>query len=226
MGIGWYGYYLSKLGGFNYVCKSIEVDPNELDSYYNLSDEPLYNRMPSSEYTRKDTEALKMLEKKKKSRAAYFGDIKALADKKDSWVIVLADHQKNDENSFDLHFASALKDGSQSTVKDSLAYEALYETLSAALAHEFGMVCTPKSERYPLKKKNAAYHLQRMGLESNIFVLRTSTQLVNFEESKLVVALRMAQVVSEQLDGGKGMDSNDVKDFATPAFGFVEKEEV
>ena len=226
LGIGWYGYYLSKLGGFNYVCKSIEVDPNELDSYYNLSDEPLYNRMPSSEYTRKDTEALKMIEKKKKSRAAYFGDIKALADKKDSWVIVLADHQKKDENIFDLHFASALKDGSQSTVKDTVAYEALYETLSAALAHEFGMVCTPKSERYPLKKKNAAYHLQRMGLESNIFVLRLSTQLVNFEENKLVVALRMAQVISNQFDGGKGMNSNDIKDFATPAFGFVEKEEV
>ena len=26
VGIGWYGYYLSKLGGFNDVCKSIEVD--------------------------------------------------------------------------------------------------------------------------------------------------------------------------------------------------------
>ena len=39
-------------------------------------------------------------------------------------------------------------------------------------------------------------------------------------------ALRMAQVISEQLDGCKGMDRNDVKDFATPAFGFVEKEEV
>ena len=225
LGIGWYGYYLSKLGGFNYVCKSIEVDPNELDSYYNLSDEPLYNRMPSSEYTCKDTEALKMIEKKKKSRAAYFGDIKALTDKKDSWVIVLADHQKKDENIFDLHFASALKDGSQSTVKDTVAYEALYETLSAAVADEFGMVCTPKSERYPLKKKNAAYHLQRMGLESNIFVLRLSTQLVNFAENKLVVALRIAQVISRQLDGGKGIERGDVKDFATPAVGFAENAE-
>lgn len=225
VGIGWYGYYLSKLGGFNYVCKSIEVDPNELDSYYNLSDEPLYNRMPGSEYTHKDTEALKMLENKKKSRVAYFGDIKALADKKDSWVIVLTDHQKNEENTFDLHFASALKDGSQSTVKDTVAYEALYETLSAAVADEFGLVCTPKSERYPLKKKNAVYHLQRMGLESNIFVLRLSTQLVNFEENKLVVALRIAQVVSQQLDDGKGIWADDVKDFATPAFGFAEKDE-
>ena len=149
----------------------------------------------------------------------------ALADKKDSWVIVLTDHQKNEENTFDLHFASALKDGSQSTVKDTVAYEALYETLSAAVADEFGLVCTPKSERYPLKKKNAVYHLQRMGLESNIFVLRLSTQLVNFEENKLVVALRMAQVISNQFDGGKGMNSNDIKDFATPAFGFAEKDE-
>ena len=225
VGIGWYGYYLSKLGGFNYVCKSIEVDPNELDSYYNLSDEPLYNRVPSSEYTRKDTEALKMLEKKKKSRAAYFGDIKALADKKDSWVIILADHQKNEENTFDLHFASALKDGSQSTVKDTVTYEALYKTLSTAVADEFGLICTPKSERYPLKKKNAAYHLQRIRLQGNIFVLRLSTQLVNFEENKVVVAMRIAQVVSRQFDEGKGICADDVKDFATPAFGFAEKDE-
>ena len=149
----------------------------------------------------------------------------ALADKKDSWVIVLTDHQKNEENTFDLHFASALKDGSQSTVKDTVAYEALYETLSAAVADEFGLVCTPKSERYPLKKKNAVYHLQRMGLESNIFVLRLSTQLVNFEENKLVVAMRIAQVVSQQLDDGKGIWADDVKDFATPACGFAEKDE-
>lgn len=159
VGIGWYGYYLSKLDGFNYVCKSIEIDPNELDSYYNLSDEPLYNRVPSSEYTSKDTEALKMLEKKKKSRATYFGDIKALADKKDSWVIILADHQKNEENSFDLHF------------------------------------------------------------------VRLSTQFVNFEENKLVVAMRIAQVISRQFDEGKGICADDFKDFATPAFGFAEKDE-
>lgn len=225
LGAGWYGYYLSKLGGFNYVCKSIEVDPDELDSYYNLSDEPLYNKMTSSEYTQKDAEALKILEKKKKSRAAYFGDIKALADKKDSWVIVFADHQKKEGSDFDLHFASALKDGSQSTVKDTAAYEALYETLSTVMAEEFDLVCTPQSLRYPLKKKNAAYHLQRMGMEGNIFVLRSSTQLVNFAENKLVVALRIAQVISRQLDGGKGIERGDVEDFATPAFGFAEKAE-
>jgi hypothetical protein len=181
--------------------------------------------VPRSEYTHKDAEALKILDKKEESRKAYFDDIKALADKKDSWVIVFADHQKKEESAFDLHFASALKDGSQPTVNDTVTYEALYKTLSTAVADEFGLICTPKSERYPLKKKNAAYHLQRMGLQGNIFVLRLSTQLVNFEENKLVVAMRIAQVVSWQFDEGKGICADDVKDFATPAFGFAEKDE-
>ena len=119
----------------------------------------------------------------------------------------------------------AIPAGLKSTVKDTVAYEALYEILSAAVADEFGLVCTPTSERYPLKKKNAAYHLQRKGLEGNFFVLRLSTQLVNFEENKLVVAMRIAQVVSQQLDDGKGIWADDVKDFATPAFGFAEKDE-
>ena len=31
-------------------------------------------------------------------------------------------------------------------------------------------------------------------------------------------------IISEQLDGGKGICADDVNDFATPAFGFVEKD--
>ena len=224
VGIGWYGYYMAKLGGFNFVCKSIEADPDELDSFYNLSDKPLYNKMTRSEYTRSDPEALQVLTKKEALRAAFLGDIQALAGGQDSWVIILADHQKNAENMTDLHFASALKDGMQSTILDTAHYEALYGALSTVMDAEFGLACTPQSVRYPLLKKNLAYRLQREGLQCNAFVLRLSTQLVNFEENKLVVALRMAQVICEQLDGGKGMESDDVKDFASPAFGFAEKD--
>ena len=226
VGIGWYGYYLAKLGGFNYVCKSIEADSDEMDSFYNMSDEPLYNKKTRAEYNKKDKEAMNILDKKERMRADFLGDIQTLACRKDSWVIILADHLKNEENTIDFHLASALKDGSQSTVKNTAAYEALYETLATVVADEFGLACTPQSVRYPLLKKNVAYYLQRKGVEGNIFVLRPSTQLVNFKENKLVVALRMAQVISEQLDGCKGMCRNDVKDFATPAFGFAEKEEV
>ena len=44
VGTGWFCYYLAKLGGFNYVCKEMEVDVDELDSFYNMSDAPLYDK--------------------------------------------------------------------------------------------------------------------------------------------------------------------------------------
>lgn len=222
LGIGWYGYYLAKLGGFNYVCKSIEADADELDSFYNMSEEPLYNKQTRAEYGKRDREALKMLDRKEHMRTEYLGDIHALAGAKDSWVIILADHLKNGENTFDLHFASALNDGTGQTVKDTALYKALYEALSTTVAGEFGMACTPQSARYPLLKKNVVYRLQREGLQSNVFVLRPSTQLVNFEDNKLLVALRMAQVISRQLDGAKGISEKDIADFATPGYGFME----
>lgn len=221
VGIGWFGYYLSKLGGFNYVCKSIEADPNELDSFYNLSDEPLYNKMTRAEFTRKDTEALQMLTEKENLREAFLGDLKAVVNK-DSWVIILADHQKNEENTIDLHFASALKDSTQTTILDDATYKALYETLSSVVSTEFGMTTIAPSARYPLMKKNLAYRLQGEGIECNTFVLRPSADLININEKKLVVALRMAQVISQQLDEGKGVREEDVKDFASTGFGYME----
>lgn len=223
LGIGWYGYYLAKLGGFNYVCKSIEADADELDSFYNMSEEPLYNKQTRAEYGKNDREALKMLDRKENMRTEYLGDIHALGGAKDSWVIILADHLKNGENTFDLHFASALNDGTGQTVKDTALYKALYEALSTMAAGEFGMACTPQSARYPLLKKNVAYRLLREGLQGNVFVLRPSTQLVNFEDNKLLVALRMAQVISRQLDGAKGISEKDIADFATPGYGFSER---
>lgn len=78
---------------------------------------------------------------------------------------------------------------------------------------------------WQLRTHQCDFDVQRMRLQGNIFVLRLSTQLVNFEENKLVVAMRIAQVISRQLDEGKGICADDVKDFATPAFGFAEKDE-
>ena len=222
LGIGWYGYYLAKLGGFNYVCKSIEADTDELDSFYNMSDEPLCNKRTRAEYDKRNMEELKVLDMKEHMRAEYLADIHALAGARDSWVIILADHLKNGENTFDLHFASALNDGSGQTDKDTAPYKALYEALATMAADQFGMVCTPQSVRYPLLKKNVAYRLQREGLQGNIFVLRPSAQLVNFEDNRLLVALRMAQVISQQLDGNKGIGENDIADFAAPGYGFME----
>ena len=65
VGIGWFTYYLAKFSGFNYISKEIEVDTDELDSFYNWSKEPLYDKKPITAYDKKkDKEVYNTLEKK------------------------------------------------------------------------------------------------------------------------------------------------------------------
>ncbi|MDR9824510.1 hypothetical protein RCJ22_02680, partial [Vibrio sp. FNV 38] len=37
VGIGWFAYYLAKMGGFNYISKEVEADMSEPDSFFNLT---------------------------------------------------------------------------------------------------------------------------------------------------------------------------------------------
>ena len=221
--IGWFSYYMAKLGGFNYVCKNIEVDPDELDSYYNMSDEALYDKKKRQEFTKKDKEALRTIDLKEQHRRDFLADIRRLTGgREDAWVMLHVDHVMNSENVTDFHFSDNIKDGTQPAVSDRERYEAFYRSFSTAMSEEFEMSSTSQSERYPMLKKNLAYRLKKEGIPCNAFVLRSSSSLLNYHPKKMVVAWRMAQLLSQHLDGGKGIADEDVKDFATTRFGFAE----
>ena len=155
-------------------------------------------------------------------RKDFLADIKKVTKKQDSWVIIMADHLKNSDNIVDFHFTDNLQDGTQPTVKDREKFRTLYEKFSATMKEELSLNSELGSKRYPLLKKNLAYRLQAEGVESNAFVLRPSSSLMNFNTKKLVIAFRMAQVISFVLDNEKGIDTDSAKDLATPAFGYVE----
>jgi hypothetical protein len=42
-------------------------------------------------------------------------------------------------------------------------------------------------------------------LNTNVFVLRPSPELMNFNDRNLAIAYRMASIISLQLDGGRGI---------------------
>jgi hypothetical protein len=73
-------------------------------------------------------------------------------------------------------------------------------------------------------KSNLAYRLQKEGLDVNAFVLRPSSHMMVFDTMKLAYAYRMARIISDVLDNGKGIEKYDVEDLATPAFGYAEKD--
>ena len=88
---------------------------------------------------------------------------------------------------------------------------------------DYGMATVKESTRYPLLKKDLAYRLrEKEGLKCNIFALRPSTNLMIFDVKKLLYAYRMANVISETFDEGKGIIDDDVKDLQSTMFGFAE----
>jgi len=220
VGMGWFTYYLAKIGGFNYISKELEVDTDELDSFYNLSEKPLYDKKPLSAYDeKKDKEAVEILKKKQDHRDEFFNDLKEVVHD-GSWVIIITEHLKTKENQTDFHFANSQKKGMEPTINDIETYQDLFEQFDAAMKTDFGLDCVISSSRYPLLKKNLGYTIRKDIANANVFVLRPSSELVNFNDRKLAIAYRMATVISQQLDGGRGIQPDDVKDFKETGFGY------
>lgn len=230
VGMGWFTYYLAKMGGFNYLSKELEVDTDELDSFYNLSEKPLYDKKPLSAYDeKKDKEAVEILKEKQARRDDFFADLRSAisspsggGQEEASWVIIITEHLKTKENQTDFHFAYSQKGGSNATINDMETYQHLFEQFDAAMKTDFGLGSVIASPRYPLLKKNLGYTIRKDIAEVNVFVIRPSSELVNFNDRKLAIAYRMAMVISQQLDGGRGIQPDDVKDFKETGFGYAQ----
>ena len=230
VGMGWFTYYLAKMGGFNYLSKELEVDTDELDSFYNLSEKPLYDKKPLSTYgEKKDKEAVEILEEKQAHRDDFFADLRSAisspsggGQEETSWVIIITEHLKTKENQTDFHFAYSQKGGANATINDMETYQHLFEQFDAAMKTDFHLDSVISSPRYPLLKKNLGYTIRKDIANVNTFVLRPSSELVNFNDRKLAIAYRMASVISQQLDGGRGIQAYDVKDFKETGFGYAQ----
>lgn len=202
-GTGWFSYYLAKFGGFNFVSKDIEVDPDELDSFYNLADKPLSNKQASH-------------------RNAFLDDLKEMVTTEDSWIILFTAHIKSSMNKVDFHFADAKKDGSDSTVIQQDNYQTLRLQLSEMLYTDYALESDLQSQRFPLTKNNLGYRIHKEGIASNTFVLRPSCDIINFDNRRLLIAYRMATIISQLLDENRGIQPDDVKDFKETRFGYKE----
>ncbi len=219
IGMGWFTYYLAKLGGFNYISKELEADLDEKDSFFNLSNEVTYEgqgyeKEAIARLGKKDAKK-EILQRKLVFRDAFLDDLKKLTSGNQSWAVVFAMHIKNKSNSTDLHFSHALKDGSNSTVNPDMInrYNTFYNELKTLMKEEYGLESSePNSVRYRLEQRNIAYKIKENSPSGNVFALRPSTQLINLNSNKKLIAFRMAQVISACFDDNHGIVENDLKD--------------
>lgn len=227
IGMGWFTYYLAKLGGFNYISKELEADLDEKDSFFNLSNEVTYEgqgyeKEAIARLGKKDAKK-EILQRKLVFRDAFLDDLKKLTSGNQSWAVVFAMHIKNKSNSTDLHFSHALKDGSNSTVNPDMInrYNTFYNELKTLMKEEYGLESSePNSVRYRLEQRNIAYKIKENSPSGNVFALRPSTQLINLNSNKLLIAYRMAQVISECFDDNHGIVENDLKDLKSGKYSY------
>lgn len=249
LGSGWFSFYLAKFGGFNYISKDIEIDPDEADSYFNMSDYPLCDKKTLSKWekdnpqskdlsgsfnvlTSKD-EAIKLLKKKQEARDEFFDDLKNVLQSEESWLIEFNGIDAIKENNYEIAFTDATKDKKKSGVINQEKYQMLYNTLSQLIEKELEIKTEMQPTRYPLKKNNVAFFLHKkltdeagnikepvINKDFNAFALRVSFKFMNLDSRKLILAYLLSKVISEQLDDNRGMRVYDRKDFASIGFGY------
>ena len=119
-----------------------------------------------------------------------------------------------------------LKDGKECTVTDLATYEQLTADFAKMMEEEFKMTTASSSDLYALKYnerlKNVAYFIREKRPNANVLVLRPASDVMNMDERKLVIAYRMARLISQLLDNGRGPLPDDVKDLQRLDFAFTE----
>ena len=232
VGMGRFCYYMAKFGGFNYISKEIEADPDEADSFYNFSEVPLYNKKCEKDYEDCDKKseeykaAFKVFERKHKLRDQFIRDRDELTSK-GQWLIIVSESKKSSNNPIDIYLNDRGKHGV--TVENQELYTSFCNRLTEAMEEEdFGFSVQYPSERYPFRvskkenpivTKNVAYWVHEKNKNCDCFAIRPASQMVNGSKG-LMVAFRIALLISEMLDNGKGMSDDDRKDLTTLGFGY------
>ena len=229
VGTGWFAFYLAKLGGFNFISKEIEPDPDEIDSYYNLSSKPKVNGMTRAELeenSKTNKKLLKIMEIKEKNRSDFIADLKSLCQGDDSWLIFnLTMIMNSTSNTASFHFAHSADDGSNSTINpDQMAsFNQMIEKFKHTMNEEFNLDVS-QNMRFPLSKTFIGYRLKDEGCRFNSFMLRTGGPVVIEDSRKYIVLYRMAKILGEAFDPGYEISDNELKDLSSTAFGYSEQE--
>ncbi len=159
-------------------------------------------------------------------RDAYFHDLAECCKKENSWVIVIKQHLKSSSAPEDFYLTCTKADGSPLLMSDMKRYKDVCQLFTNLMAEEdepLAVDTTGKYFSYALKDR---YSIKRMtedcGVKCNSFVIRPSAEVMNQNERKLIIAYRIAQLLSQQLDNSRGMQPDDLADLQKPGYGYTE----
>ncbi|MBR3590217.1 MAG: ion transporter [Alistipes sp.] len=184
--IGHFGYYLAKIGGFNFVSRELgETRPYR--SYYKFDDENAVEGL-----------------------AEYMADLNRLTTHEDSWVITMLAASGGNEPSYPakIEFTAGGEKGNESleqegmTVKDTARFKTLVDDAEVRLRSEFELesafqryhgIGINAHKLYTHKLVNAA--------NINSFALLVAWSVSMWDPRRTAVAKCLAELIAKNIDG-------------------------
>lgn len=226
MGTSWFGYHVALLGGFNFICKNQEVDPDDLDSYYALTNEVTYEKRTEAYYLsdkKQYKQQLDIIRQKQAAREAFFGDLQPLLGD-EHWVINLQTTVKNSHNPVDIHFVYDNRERNHPSVNQVSDVEQMITAFQTAFQQAPFDNDTPmlvqQSDKFSLSKNNIAYKLREQNEKTNMLHIRIASSLINIDLLRSVVMGVMAHILHEQLASNETLRKEDLQELSSQGYGY------
>ena len=195
--IGWWAYYLAKIGGFNYVSREVgETRP--YNSFY------LYKNDNTT------------------GREECMADLNRLLDSEDKWVFSILAASGGSEPAYptQFHFTYGAKKGDETyddpniTLNNIPAFDALYKEFATLLETDYSL--SADRQRYHTNA-NAAYFARHLEHKVNAVALRVAWSVTVRDARAIQIAQSLAQSINRNINH---TDNPDVPELKIKAIGY------
>ncbi len=195
--IGWWAYYLAKIGGFNYVSREVgETRP--YNSFY------LYKNDNTT------------------GREECMADLNRLLDSEDKWVFSILAASGGSEPAYptQFHFTYGAKKGDETyddpniTLNNIPAFDALYKEFATLLETDYSF--SADRQRYHTNA-NAAYFARHLEHKVNAVALRVAWSVTVRDARAIQMAQSLAQSINQNINH---TDNPDVPELKIKAIGY------
>lgn len=182
-GISNFAYCLALFGGFNYMSKEFEQNPDSPTSYYVVQDEQAEPQLQD-----------------------FMADLRRLGGK-GKWTIFLLSASGAEEPVYptQFHFVHKVQEklGKQpTTTLHEEAFQKLYTELAAMFSNDFSLGADQDQYHRPVGKKNVGVRIGA-GETTDVFTLRIAFSVTVWDDRCTAIERKMAEIICQNLEPQK-----------------------
>lgn len=185
--MGWWGYYLAKIGGFNYVARELGTT-RPYKSFFTYKPENLHEHQQE-----------------------FMDDMNRLCDSQDKWIINVmpASGSAEPEYPAQVHFGYGGKKGDETyddpniMLNDIPLFDALYNDAKAMLKEQYGL---DSDKQLYHNNYNVAHYYRHLNVKPNVINLRVAWAVTCWDMRAIVLARDLALLIRKHIEPERNND--------------------